>query len=180
MSIKGSVGRGGVNRGEDVRAVQVLLNDWRSENALPAIAEDGLAGPETIRAITLFQQRVTRIIDGRVDPNGPAEKRLTSMYVASALKKAAALGLSLLREYDRFLTQKQVTLPISVGSRVNAFRSRLCGLAGSQPQSSGGPRFFNLGLDIVPAGDSIQVGAGIAIPIALVLLALAALTVALI
>jgi peptidoglycan hydrolase-like protein with peptidoglycan-binding domain len=108
MSITASVGDGGVNRSDDVRGVQVLLNEWRSDNGFAAIAEDGLVGPETIGAITLFQQRVTGIVDGRVDPNGPAERQLTALFVASVLGKIAVSTLSLFDEYDRFLAQNQV------------------------------------------------------------------------
>jgi hypothetical protein len=74
MSIRSSVGSGGVNQFADVKLVQQLLNGQK----VPAytygpIAVDGLIGPQTIGAITHYQKVVVRLPlpDGRVDPGGP-------------------------------------------------------------------------------------------------------------
>jgi peptidoglycan hydrolase-like protein with peptidoglycan-binding domain len=72
MSISASVGNGGVNKPVDVITVQEYLCVARRQDGLPPIKVDGLVGPETIAAITLFEQTHTGIADGRVDPNGPA------------------------------------------------------------------------------------------------------------
>ena len=68
MLIVASVGRGGVNRNDDVRVVQALLNDWRAKKNLCPIAVDGSAGPETRGAITAFQQQATGLVDGAFQP----------------------------------------------------------------------------------------------------------------
>jgi peptidoglycan hydrolase-like protein with peptidoglycan-binding domain len=72
ISIRGSVGRGGTNRFEDVCVVQELLNK-QSIPPLSPLAVDGIVGPKTIAAIESFQRRVLSIShpDGRVDPGGP-------------------------------------------------------------------------------------------------------------
>ena len=75
--IHASVGRGGVNRFEDVRVVQELLNKHRRPLMQP-LTLDGIVGPKTIAAIEAFQRRVLSTIqpDGRVDPDGPTVRAL--------------------------------------------------------------------------------------------------------
>ena len=73
MQIQDSVGRGGVNRFEDVEAVQRLLNQCRHLlEPFTEIEPDGIAHRDTIEAIEAFQLRVLRATqpDGRVDPGG--------------------------------------------------------------------------------------------------------------
>jgi peptidoglycan hydrolase-like protein with peptidoglycan-binding domain len=101
--LKASVGRGGVNQPNDVRTVQALLNDWRVKNGRRPVAVDGLVGPETIDAITDFQWAVTGIVDGRVDPGGPAIRKLLTAPPAEVLE-AALLGLlALFADYDPYV-----------------------------------------------------------------------------
>jgi len=57
VGLTGSVGRNGTNQADDVRAVQILLGEWRTRNQRPLIAMDGIAGPKTIEAIADFQTR---------------------------------------------------------------------------------------------------------------------------
>lgn len=82
--IQASVGRGGENRPEDVLHVQRLLNAQPFAESLSPLAEDGVAGPNTIGRIERFQSAVLGFAspDGRVDPGaatmqallaGPAE-----------------------------------------------------------------------------------------------------------
>lgn len=62
-----SVGRGGKNAPNDVRAVQAALG----------IAADGQCGPQTIAAIKTFQKNLGHAKpDGRVDPGGGTERAL--------------------------------------------------------------------------------------------------------
>jgi hypothetical protein len=72
ISIRGSVGRGGTNRFEDVRIVQELLNK-HIRPPMPLLVVDGMVGPKTVGAIETFQRRVLSMPhpDGRVDPGGP-------------------------------------------------------------------------------------------------------------
>ncbi len=79
VSIRSSVGNSGVNRREDVKIIQTLLNHYRE--SLPrqrALSVDGLIGPATIDAISDFQKTVVgmRRPDGRVDPGGTTLARL--------------------------------------------------------------------------------------------------------
>jgi len=72
-SIKDSVGRGGRNLSDDVRAIQSALNAQDVGNGGPSVklAVDGLVGPLTIAAIEKYQRRQLGWEDGRVDPDGP-------------------------------------------------------------------------------------------------------------
>ena len=61
--LRGSVGRGGVNAPEDVRAVQGRLKE-RGVDPGPI---DGICGPHTIAAIVIFQESIHGVGDGRID-----------------------------------------------------------------------------------------------------------------
>jgi peptidoglycan hydrolase-like protein with peptidoglycan-binding domain len=76
--IEHSVGRGGFNDRNDVLLIQNALTVCRLQGGKCAIALDGLVGPETIGAITDYQQRNGLIADGRVDVRGPTEVQLRS------------------------------------------------------------------------------------------------------
>lgn len=80
IAIRASVGRGGVNRADDVRTIQAALNDVKLQNGdvLTLLAVDGIAGPLTNDAITDFQKTHTSVVDGRVDPNGPTLRALNA------------------------------------------------------------------------------------------------------
>jgi hypothetical protein len=71
--ISGSVGKGGVNRLDDVKTVQTLLNQKIAElmPLMPVIVTGNCDG-QTILMIEEFQRRVLHLPkpDGRVDPNG--------------------------------------------------------------------------------------------------------------
>lgn len=79
-TIRAAVGRGGLNRGDDVETVQMLLNRARrrmrqaggAANVYPPLREDRICGPRTLRAIYLFQRFIARFRqpDSRVDPGG--------------------------------------------------------------------------------------------------------------
>jgi len=75
VPVSGSVGQGGKNEPEDVARVQALL-DARGFDPGPA---DGLVGPRTMSAITDFQKRFLRAVDGRVDPNGRSWRELNGL-----------------------------------------------------------------------------------------------------
>jgi len=66
--LSGSVGRGGKNAPNDVRAVQTALG----------IAADGKCGPQTFAAIEAFQKTIGQAKpDGRFDAGGATERALT-------------------------------------------------------------------------------------------------------
>jgi hypothetical protein len=68
-TIVASVGRGGLNRTEDVLLVQELLNLHIRAPQRPLVV-DGVMSSRTIAAIEEFQRRVVTIHrpDGRIDP----------------------------------------------------------------------------------------------------------------
>jgi peptidoglycan hydrolase-like protein with peptidoglycan-binding domain len=62
MAINRSVGRGGVNRKDDVEKVQRALN-----MSIPP-SDYGICGPKTRKAIADFQRANGLAVDGRIDP----------------------------------------------------------------------------------------------------------------
>jgi peptidoglycan hydrolase-like protein with peptidoglycan-binding domain len=68
-TIVASVGRGGLNRTEDVLLVQELLNRHSQAPQRPLVV-DGVMSSRTIAAIEEFQRRVVNIHrpNGRIDP----------------------------------------------------------------------------------------------------------------
>jgi len=73
LQLSGSVGAGGRNAKDDVRAVQAALN----REAQAGLAEDGVCGKKTIEAIIAFQKKLNfKKPDGRIDQGGPTEKAL--------------------------------------------------------------------------------------------------------
>ena len=85
-----SVGKKGINKFEDVSAVQDLLNGC-IHLLIPfkLLACDGKAGPLTINAIEQFQSRVgkMKLPDGRVDPRGKTLRLLNQYYLPASTKK---------------------------------------------------------------------------------------------
>jgi hypothetical protein len=82
-TITASVGRmGGVNRTDDVRTVQNLLNNVPASSGgpTPRLDPDGKCGSLTIGAIQKFQLANFgwKGADGRVDPNGPTHIMLNA------------------------------------------------------------------------------------------------------
>jgi len=77
-ALSASVGQNGVNRSNDVRLVQRLLNAHLPIPLAPLV-EDGKCGPKTIFAIKTYQQRVLGMNppDGRVDPGGRTFRSLS-------------------------------------------------------------------------------------------------------
>lgn len=80
VSIRHSVGKGGVNHRGDVAAIQAQLNLFSKQLALQPIPVDGLAGPGTIAAIVEFQRKIEKLAlqTGCIDPNGGTLKALNA------------------------------------------------------------------------------------------------------
>jgi len=80
-TISGSVGKGGINKPQDVVTVQELINqNIESIAPIPLLKVDGKAGPKTVSAIEAFQRKVAgiKMPDGRVDPGGKTITKLLS------------------------------------------------------------------------------------------------------
>ncbi len=80
-AITASVGKGGVNKHQDVVTIQKLLNqNIKAIAPTPLLKADGQIGSKTISAIEAFQRKVMGIAspDGRVDPGGRTIKKLGS------------------------------------------------------------------------------------------------------
>jgi peptidoglycan hydrolase-like protein with peptidoglycan-binding domain len=77
-SIVASVGDGGLNRTDDVRLVQELLNHHSQPPQRPLVV-DGVMSPRTIAAIAAFQRRVLNMHrpDGRIQPGDRTMVALT-------------------------------------------------------------------------------------------------------
>ena len=77
-TIVASVGHGGLNRTDDVRRVQELLNRHMQPPQRPLVV-DGVMSPRTIAAIEAFQRRVLNIHrpDGRIQPDDSTMVALT-------------------------------------------------------------------------------------------------------
>lgn len=92
-TISASVGRGGVNRPQDVRTVQELLNKHIPIPLRP-VPVNGVAGGETITAIEEFQRRVVKLPapDGRVDPGGRTLQALSAAPAGGAPPAANRLS----------------------------------------------------------------------------------------
>ena len=79
-SISASVGNGGVNRKDDSRTVQELLNNVPPDEGgpTPLLVVDGLPWQKTQAAIGRFQKEAMGFQwpDRRVDPNGQTLARL--------------------------------------------------------------------------------------------------------
>jgi peptidoglycan hydrolase-like protein with peptidoglycan-binding domain len=69
--IRRSVGAGGVNNPQDVGIVQHLLNLSHALRGVPTerLQVNGIAGPETLAAISEFQSKFCTAVDGRIDPH---------------------------------------------------------------------------------------------------------------
>jgi hypothetical protein len=100
--ITGSVGMAGDNYPTDTYAVQQMLNLARTRlkeanithEFFAPLVEDRIAGPDTIKAITIFQRDVLgwRNPDGRIDPNGNTLHALTIAAFNSPEVVAKELG----------------------------------------------------------------------------------------
>ena len=78
-TILASVGRGSLNRSEDVRLVQELLNR-HTRAPQPPLVVNGVADSRTVAAIEAFQRQVVHMHrpDGRVEPGSHTFAALVS------------------------------------------------------------------------------------------------------
>lgn len=85
--ISSSVGFLGKNGHSDVMVIQTLLNAVPAAKggALPALQEDGKAGPKTNLAILSFQKAQKKAATGRIDPGDSSESALVAEVIAAGL-----------------------------------------------------------------------------------------------
>jgi peptidoglycan hydrolase-like protein with peptidoglycan-binding domain len=96
-SISASVGKGGVNRSDDVTTVQTLLIG----RGFGTFGEaDGVCGARTQAAIVAYQSGFLRKPDGRIDPGGTSWQHLAGTYTNVTTPPPAAGG-SLTRQVPR-------------------------------------------------------------------------------
>lgn len=98
LTITGSVGVQGMNRPNDIKAVQTALNQMR--NLIPPtqlLTVDGKLGlrPEdskTVAAIKMFQNKVAGMMrpDGRIDVNGNTHKKINERLLQPGAPLASA------------------------------------------------------------------------------------------
>ena len=79
QTILASVGRGGLNRSEDVRLVQELLNQHLPPPQPPLVV-NGVVDSRMLAVLEAFQRRVVQMSrpDGRVDPGSETFAALSS------------------------------------------------------------------------------------------------------
>lgn len=84
VALTASVGRHGVNRPHDARALQALINE-HLPSEIDRLAVDGVAGPLTIAAIEACERQFAKMqhADGRVDSHGRTLRLLNSIEAAS-------------------------------------------------------------------------------------------------
>jgi peptidoglycan hydrolase-like protein with peptidoglycan-binding domain len=146
LRITNSVGAGGVNRPEDVKTVQALLNAALPEAGLDI---DGHAGPLTIAAIKQFQSTLIRTPDGRVDPEGRTLNELNIAAGKRASKTYVWTGDAEKWPYD----QKLASLEPAFAKQVAAILDELSG-RGFQPKLFFAWRSVEKQLELVKAGHS--------------------------
>ncbi len=120
-----SVGKNGVNQSNDVKIVQMLINENIARLVpLAPLKVDGRIGPKTIGAIEEFQRRVVKLsnVDGRVDPNGRTLRELNGGSGAS--RPAPGNMVAQFEETSRSgQTRQMVSGRITVNNRTYSFRS---------------------------------------------------------
>ena len=94
--ITGSVGQGAPNNVTDVRVVQRLLNDFLAKNGKSRLAINGVAGLETMQAISEFQQANGAVPNGRVDAGSTI---ITALVTQHLFKVIDLIDLSAVARY---------------------------------------------------------------------------------
>ncbi|MEV5493461.1 peptidoglycan-binding domain-containing protein [Streptomyces bobili] len=170
--ISGSVGQGGINRPDDVMAVQRLLSDLRIAAGHVPLDVDGLVGPKTIAAISDFQQQNPGLpVDGRIDPTGPTFTRLDEVSSSLYATIAQEQGFPILA------APTPPGTPGHVAAVFDDIRSDFSALAPAE-RVTGASRFVNPVPNLIAPVDRIRLnllGAVQVVPLIIVLIFILAL-----
>lgn len=113
VSISGSVGRGGINRSEDVLAIQNLLNE-RLPKSFPPLRVDGRCGQRTVDAISKAQQ----ILGDTGHSSGRIEQRSALLRVLNTQTRLSdSVQVSKAAIQFRIPTLSDFFIPLSVVRR---------------------------------------------------------------
>jgi hypothetical protein len=128
-----SVGRMGVNRADDVRAIQGALSQApvTQGGAMPPLKIDGICGPVTVGAIQHFQLRHFGRSDQRVDPNGPTLARLNELGLSGSV-------LAFTDQRADLIKKAVETIPVAAGW-ISASQTLLLSALGSMDNRSVAP-----------------------------------------
>ena len=103
-NLRTAVGEVKTNHAADVKYAQYLLADWRLRIGGVPLVIDGICGPLTRAAIKEFQRTATKVVDGRMDVDGPSIRTLEYMHVMNTL--------SGIRPIDYLAAFSQMRLPL--------------------------------------------------------------------
>ncbi|MGY3319576.1 peptidoglycan-binding domain-containing protein [Arthrobacter sp. TE12232] len=122
--ISSSVGKGGVNRPDDVKEVQRVLSDLEIAAGAVPLNVDGLVGIATQGAISRFQEQNPDLPrDGKIDPGGPTFTRLDEVCSNLYATIAQVQGFPIL------VAQAPPGTPLEVISLLDDIRSDYSALA---------------------------------------------------
>jgi len=128
-TIGGSVGEGGMNRSNDVKTIQEMLNkalpNWGGPD--PKLVADGVCGSLTKAAIRRFQQVQLASYfppDGRVDPNNRTMKRLNHIWNVDD-PPSAPVNISA-EPIDHVRQPTNMSCWAAAGTMLVAARDRVC------------------------------------------------------
>lgn len=108
LNISASVGLKGINKENDVKLIQVLLNSFLGKKKLD---DDGIAGKNTIREIVAFQREIMPgwKPDGRVDPKGRTFATLRAHF-SVAEQNRLSRSIQARRDYCMLKAEKLINL----------------------------------------------------------------------
>ena len=119
MKLIQSVGIGGANKPDDVKAVQTALNSLLNSIApTKKLVVDKRLGsrPEnskTVAAIKLFQSKVVNMVrpDGKIDPNGRTHRKINEKLTKASVVTVVPISGTLKATLKRNLEQYENRIP---------------------------------------------------------------------
>ncbi|MDO6764916.1 hypothetical protein [Agarivorans sp. 1_MG-2023] len=119
LQITQSVGMGGINKPNDVKAVQAALNQILGQiPPTKKLVVDGKLGsrPEnsnTVKAIKAFQKKVVGMAlpDGRIDANGGSHRKINDKLSANAIKAVIPIAGAMKAKLIKAIEQQEGRIP---------------------------------------------------------------------